>query len=93
MSEITREGFITWVDTWISGCSENMGQCSGCLTDEKECQTAYDTFYKLMEKPTVTVTREDIAKAVQSCSEEFPRLMENGFMFAQLVSIKETPDE
>ena len=55
--EITREGFITWVDTWISGCSENMCQCSGCLTDKKECQKAYDTFYKLIGKPEKLMTK------------------------------------
>ena len=51
----------SWLDTWISGCQENMNQCSGCLIDEKECQTAYDTISKRLEKP-VTVSRDDIDK-------------------------------
>ena len=52
----------SWLDTWISGCQENMNQCSGCLIDEKECQTAYDAISRRLEKPVPRVTRKQMAE-------------------------------
>ena len=52
----------SWLDTWISGCQENMNQCSGCLIDEKECQTAYDAISRRLEKPEPTVSREFVQR-------------------------------
>jgi len=49
----------SWLDTWISGCQENMNQCSGCLIDEKECQTAYDAISRRLEKKDVSTSDKE----------------------------------